>query len=123
MVRRILLVLLLIFTVAVIVWAYLDLLHQDSISGIPKADGGSCAVTEGDTREQVLIRYGKPCGRGDIPKADCHSRPRWPWQLLEMCGPGCDVHRDVAICYGNPGAIIFKRLDPPGDSKIPTCTW
>ena len=76
MVRRILSALLLLFTAAVIVWAYFDLLHQESISGIPKANGGSCTVTEGDTQEDILVRCGKPCGRGDIPKADCHSRPR-----------------------------------------------
>lgn len=123
MVRWILSALLFLFTAIVLTWTYFDLLRQDSMSGIPKANGDSYTVTEGDTREQVFIRCGKPCGRGDIPKADCHSRPRWPWQLLEMCGPGCDVYRDVAICYGNPGAIIFKRLNPPGDPLIPMCTW
>ena len=97
--------------------AYDTLLRQASRAGIPTSSGGACNVTEGGTRKQVAAKCGRACDHGDIPKGPCHSRPMWPAQVLDLCGPSCDVYSSVAVCYGQEGVVLFE------DGRFPTCHW
>ncbi|MDQ3266823.1 MAG: hypothetical protein M3Y59_24755 [Myxococcota bacterium] len=71
---------------------------------VPVAVGGRCKVSVGDSRSNVRIRCGGPCGSGVLAEGTCADG-------RDGCENQCDVYQDVEVCYLSDRVVALLSID------------
>lgn len=91
--------------------------ERSSINNVTALEGdGTCRIRIGEERDNVLMRCGPPCARGNVPEGQC------PEGRVGTCENHCDIYFDVEVCYAAGRSVSVRRLDREFD-RFEWCVW